>query len=79
MNGFFEGWNTDIFSWVGIVLCLGHSAMFSGLNLGVFGISRLRLEIEATAGNEAARRVLALREDNHFLLTTVLWGNVAGR
>ena len=51
--------------------------MFSGLNLGVFGISRLRLEIEVAAGNLAAKKVLALRQDNHFLLATVLCGNVA--
>ena len=51
--------------------------MFSGLNLGVFGITRLRLEIEAAAGNEAAKSILDLRQDSHFLLTTVLWGNVA--
>ncbi len=68
--------NTTVI-WVGICFCLLHSAMFSGLNLGLFGISRLRLEIEAAAGNQAAKRVLGLREDNHFLLTTVLWGNVA--
>ena len=69
--------NLQTITWTGIVICLAHSAMFSGLNLGVFGISRLKLEIEAAAGNKAAKTVLALREDNHFLLTTVLWGNVA--
>ncbi len=51
--------------------------MFSGLNLGIFGITRLRLEIESAADNLAAKKVLDLRQDTHFLLTTVLWGNVA--
>lgn len=51
--------------------------MFSGLNLAMFGISRLRLEAEVSTGSEHAKKVLALRQDAHFLLTTILWGNVA--
>ncbi len=62
--------------WVGIAICILHSAMFSGLNLAVLGISRLRLEVEASAGNTAAGSILALRRDSNFLLTTILWGNV---
>ena len=65
------------FIWIGIALCLLNSAAFSGLNLAVFGISRLRLEIEAASGNRAAEKVLTLRRDSHFLLTTILWSNVA--
>lgn len=63
--------------WVGIFVCLCHSAMFSGLNLAFFSLSRLRLEAEAGAGNSAARKILVLRRDANFLLTTILWGNVA--
>ena len=63
--------------WVGIFVCLCHSAMFSGLNLAFFSLSRLRLEAEAGAGNPAAAKVLALRRDANLLLTTILWGNVA--
>jgi len=63
--------------WLGIAFCLSQSAMFSGLNLALFGISRLRLEVEATSGNRAAQRILRLRQDANFLLTTILWGNVA--
>ena len=54
-----------------------HSAIFSGLNLGFFGLSRLRLEIQAEAGIKGAIRILGLRKDAHFLLATILWGNVA--
>ncbi len=50
--------------------------MFSGLNLAYFSISRLRLEVEATAGNKAVLPILKMREDSNFLLTTILWGNV---
>ena len=63
--------------WAGIIVCLAHSAVFSGLNLALLGLTRLRLEVEAAAGDQQARRILRLRKDAHFLLTTVLWGNVA--
>ena len=66
----------DNLIWVGIVICLCHSAMFSGLNLAFFSLSRLRLEAEASTGNQTAAKILALRRDANFLLTTILWGNV---
>ncbi|MGD8415472.1 MAG: CNNM domain-containing protein [Pseudomonadales bacterium] len=66
-----EGW-----IWIGILACLSQSAMFSGLNLAFFGLSRLELEAEA-ATSTRARRVLSLRVDSNFLLTTILWGNVS--
>jgi hypothetical protein len=50
--------------------------MFSGLNLAFFSLSRLRLEAESAAGNHAAAKILVLRRDANFLLTTILWGNV---
>jgi len=62
--------------WLGILFCISQSAMFSGLNLAMLGISRLRLEVEADSGNGRAIRILALRKDSNFLLTTILWGNV---
>lgn len=62
--------------WVGIALCVSQSAIFSGLNLAVFGVGRLRLEIEVAAGNSRAIKLLKLRKDPNFLLTTILWGNV---
>ncbi len=64
------------FIWVGIALCLVQSGLFSGLNLALLGLSRLQLEVEAKAGNPEAKRILAIRSDSNFLLTTVLWGNV---
>ncbi len=67
----------NTFVWIGIFFCISQSAMFSGLNLALLGVSRLRLEVEAQAGNPAALKILALRKDFNFLLTTILWGNVA--
>ena len=66
----------DSVIWVLIAFCVSQSAMFSGLNLAFFSLSRLRLETEADHGNAAAERILALRRDSNFLLTTILWGNV---
>ena len=62
--------------WIGIVFCVTQSAMFSGLNLAFFSLTRLRLEIEVAGGSQAALRVLNMRRDSNFLLTTILWGNV---
>jgi metal transporter CNNM len=70
------GESMDLLTWIGILLCVSQSAMFSGLNLAFFGMSRLRLEVERTNGNRDAERVLQLREDSNFLLVTILWGNV---
>jgi len=62
--------------WLGIFACISQSAMFSGLNLAFFSISRLRLEVEKSQGNIAAGKVLKMRQDANFLLTTILLGNV---
>lgn len=63
-------------SWVGILFCVSQSAMFSGSNLAFFSISKLRLEVEVSQGNTNAKKMLDLRQDANFLLTTILWGNV---
>lgn len=62
--------------WAGIAFCISQSALFSGLNLAVFGVGRLRLEVEVSSGNKRAVKLLKLRQDPNFLLTTILWGNV---
>lgn len=68
----------NILIWIGIAFCLSQSAMFSGLNLAFFSLTRLRLEIEAEKTNShGARMVLSMRNDSNFLLTTILWGNVS--
>jgi hypothetical protein len=63
--------------WLGIGICITQSAMFSGLNLAVFSVSRLRLEAAAHAGDRNAARVLRFRRDANFTLATILWGNVS--
>ena len=65
-----------LLTWLGIVFCLSQSATFSGLNLAVFSLGRLQLEIEASGGSAAAKKVLAFRQNPNYVLTTILWGNV---
>ena len=62
--------------WLGILFCITQSAMFSGLNLAFFSISKLQLEIGTKKNDPKAIKVAKLREDSNFLLTTILWGNV---
>jgi metal transporter CNNM len=63
--------------WLAIAACVTQSAVFSGLNLAVFSLSRLRLEALAENGDSQAQRVLALRRDANYTLVTILVGNVA--
>ncbi|MCG6199716.1 DUF21 domain-containing protein [Psychromonas antarctica] len=67
----------DLLIWLGIIFCITQSAIFSGLNLAFFSISRLQLEVEAKRGSKEAQVILNMREDSNFLLSTILWGNVS--
>ncbi|MFQ3250771.1 MAG: metal transporter CNNM [Glaciecola sp.] len=67
----------DIVIWLAIAFCITQSAIFSGLNIAFFSLSRLQLEVETKQGNENAATILAMREDSNFLLSTILWGNVS--
>ena len=63
--------------WLGIAFCISQSALFSGSNIAVFSLSRLRLEAAAAAGDKTAAAALELRRDANFTLVTILMGNVA--
>lgn len=65
----------QLVTWTSIALCVTQSAFFSGLNLAIFSVSKLRLEVEAASGNLDAIRVLDLRKDSNFTLCTIVWGN----
>ena len=69
--------NIEWLAWLGIAFCITQSAVFSGLNLAYFSLSRLQLEVETKRGNKNAAKILAMREDSNFLLSTILWGNVS--
>ena len=67
---------SDLLTWIGIAFCITQSAIFSGLNLAIFSVSKLRLEVEAAGGNRNAALVLDLRKDSNLTLSTILWSNV---
>ncbi|MBK0464950.1 CNNM domain-containing protein, partial [Klebsiella pneumoniae] len=62
-----------IATWIGIAACILQSALFAGLNLAVFSLSLLRLQIEADSGNANAARVLELRRSSNQILATIIW------
>ena len=71
----------ETFRWISIVLLVGMSGLFSGLTLGLLGLSALDLEIliqgskdEATIKD--AKKILTVRRDGNKLLCTLLFGNV---
>ena len=63
-------------TWLGVFACIIQSALFAGLNLAVFSLSLLRLQVEADGGNQDAVKVLELRHNANQILATVIWGNV---
>ncbi len=67
---------SETLTWIGIFLLVLQSGTFSGLNLAMFGLTSLRLRVMANLGDQKAARLLRMREDSNFLLTTILWGNV---
>src|ERR1700735_705806 len=66
----------SVWIWLGIIACITLSALFAGLNLAIFSLSQLRLQLEADGGNKDAARVLDLRKNSNQVLATVIWGNV---
>ncbi len=62
--------------WLGIIASITLSALFSGLNIAIFTLSQLRLQLEADAGNKDAACVLDLRKKSNDVLATAVWGNV---
>jgi metal transporter CNNM len=66
-----------LLTWVGILLCLSQSAIMSGLNLAIFSLGKLELEVAAKKGDARAKRILQLRQDANLTLVTILWGNVS--
>src|ERR1700736_3270083 len=67
---------TAFWTWLGIIVCVVQSALFAGLNLAVFSLSQLRLQLEADGGNADAARVLEVRKNSNQVLAAVIWGNV---
>ncbi|KAK2575789.1 hypothetical protein KPH14_007174 [Odynerus spinipes] len=63
-----------------ILLCLGFSALFSGLNLGLMAMDRTELKILCNTGTEKekqyARTIQPVRNHGNYLLCSILFSNV---
>ena len=55
---------------------IGLSAAMSGLSIGLFSVSRLRLTLMSQQGNADATKILRLRDDSNTVLSTLIWSNV---
>lgn len=67
----------DFLQYFVIILLLGFSALFSGLTLGLMGLSAHELKRKAELGDKEAQKVFKIRQKGNLLLTTLLIGNVA--
>jgi len=70
-------YNLTFLTWAGILICLSQSAILSGMNLGLFSLGKLELEVAVKSGDKRAKRILQLRKNSNFALVTILWANVA--
>ena len=67
--------NLEIFNWLGLAGCLAMSFLFSGMEAGVFALSRLRIRRLAHAGRHSARLLYGFLENPEDFLWTILVGN----
>jgi len=66
---------TDIFIWVGWVVCLGMSFVLSGMEAGVFALNRVRLRQQARSGQKTAVRLMKFLRNPEQFLWTLFIGN----
>ena len=64
-----------IFNWLGLAGCLAMSFLFSGMEAGVFALSRLRIRRLAHAGRPSAKLLHGFLEKPEDFLWTILVGN----
>lgn len=60
-----------------VVVLILFSALFSGLTLGLMGLSPQELKRKMSLGDKDAEKVYKVRKNGNLLLTTLLIGNVA--
>ncbi|MCK5211744.1 DUF21 domain-containing protein, partial [Candidatus Parcubacteria bacterium] len=60
-----------------ILILVGFSALFSGLTLGFFSLSKDDLERKTKLGDARAKKIYRVRKNGNLLLCTLLIGNVA--
>jgi len=60
-----------------VIILVGFSALFSGLNISLMSLSIADLQRKAKLGNRDAEKVLPYREKTHLSLASILFGNIA--
>jgi putative hemolysin len=65
----------DILTWILLALCLGVSFLLSGMEAGVFALSRLHVRRLARAGKPSARLLQSYLDRPENFLWTILVGN----
>jgi putative hemolysin len=65
----------EILIWLGFAACLALSFMLSGMEAGVFALSRLRIRRQMRAGRQSARLLHGYLENPENFLWTILVGN----
>jgi putative hemolysin len=66
---------SDVAIWILFVLCLGLSFVLSGMEAGVFALSRLRIRQQIRTGRRSARLLHNYLENPENFLWTILVGN----
>src|SRR5712672_4658620 len=67
--------NSHAFIWLTFIACLTLSFVLSGMEAGVFALSRLRIRQQMRAGRRSARVLHAYLEHPENFLWTILVGN----
>jgi putative hemolysin len=65
----------DTLIWILFILCLGVSFLLSGMEAGVFALSRLRIRQQMRSGRQSARVLHDYLENPENFLWTILVGN----
>src|SRR5215472_2898207 len=66
---------TDSLIWLALCCCLGLSFVLSGMEAGVFALSRLRIRRQMRAGRRSAQILHEYLENPENFLWTILVGN----
>jgi len=65
----------QLFSWLAFAVCLGLSFLLSGMEAGVFALSRMRVRQQMRAGRRSAQLLHGYLENPENFLWTILVGN----
>jgi putative hemolysin len=68
---------SQIFAWLAFVVCLALSFLLSGMEAGVFALSRMRVRQQMRAGRRSAELLHGYLENPENFLWTILVGNTA--